>query len=45
MKYWKWGVKAIKEIQGELEEVFPDYILVNMDGQHYHVRWEGIVYI
>ncbi|GED16163.1 DUF2642 domain-containing protein [Aneurinibacillus migulanus] len=35
----------IKEIQGELEEVFPDYILVNMDGQHYHIRWEGIVYI
>ncbi|MED0677552.1 Protein of unknown function [Aneurinibacillus thermoaerophilus] len=35
----------IKEIQGKLEEVFPDYILVNMDGQHYHIRWEGIVYI
>ncbi|MMZ56992.1 hypothetical protein D1872_189060 [compost metagenome] len=35
----------IKEIQGRLEEVFPDYILVNNDGQHYHIRLEGIVYI
>jgi hypothetical protein len=35
----------IKEIQGRLEEVFSDYILVNMDGQHYHIRWESIVYI
>lgn len=35
----------IKEIQGRLEEVFPDYILVNHDEQHYHIRLEGIIYI
>ncbi|MMZ56721.1 hypothetical protein D1872_186250 [compost metagenome] len=35
----------IKEIQGRLEKVFPDYILVNHEGQHYHIRLEGIIYI
>ncbi|MCI1696071.1 DUF2642 domain-containing protein [Aneurinibacillus aneurinilyticus] len=35
----------IKEIQGRLEEVFPDYIFVKSDEQHYHIRLEGIIYI
>lgn len=35
----------VKEIQGRLEEVYTDYILVNNEGQHYHIRLEGIVYI
>ncbi|WCK52367.1 DUF2642 domain-containing protein [Aneurinibacillus sp. Ricciae_BoGa-3] len=35
----------IKEIEGELQEVSEDYIVVNNDGQLYHIRLEGIIYI
>ncbi|GAB7388285.1 hypothetical protein BSNK01_21220 [Bacillaceae bacterium] len=32
-------------INGKLENVFSDYILVNDSGEHYHIRIEQIIYV